>query len=57
MKKLTPTAWICASIIFVGLLLCGTYYLVNKDNGRYQIERGYIIDKKSGEAKHIKDIE
>ena len=53
MKKPTPTFWICASIIFVGLLMCGTYYLVNKDNGRYQYERGYIIDKQTGDAKKI----
>ena len=47
MKKPTSTFWISFSIILVGLLFCGTYYFVNKDNGRYEYESGLIIDKKS----------
>lgn len=54
MKKPTSTFWICFSIILVGLLFCGTYYFVNKDNGRYEYESGLVIDKKTGEAKQIK---
>lgn len=54
MKKPTSTFWICFSIILVGLLFCGTYYFVNKDNGRYEYDSGLIIDKKTGEAKQIK---
>lgn len=53
MKKPTSTFWICFSIIIVGLVFCGTYYLVNKDNGRYQYESGLIIDKRTGIAKQI----
>lgn len=53
LPKLNQTAWISISILIVGLLICGTYYFVNKDNGRYQYERGLIIDKKTGEAKKI----
>lgn len=54
MKKPTSTFWICFSIILVGLLFCGTYYFVNKDNGRYEYESGLVIDKKTGEARQIK---
>ena len=53
MKKPTSTFWICFSIILVGLLFCGTYYFVNKDNGRYEYDSGLIIDKKTGEARQI----
>lgn len=53
MKKPTSTFWICFSIIIIGLAFCGTYYLVNKDNGRYQYESGLIIDKRTGIAKQI----
>jgi hypothetical protein len=51
--KFSPTFWVCVSIIVVGLVFCGTYYFVNKDNGRYQYESGFVIDKKTGEAKRI----
>jgi hypothetical protein len=54
MKKLTSTFWLCFSIILVGLLLCGTYYLTNMDNGRYEYQDGLVIDKKTGDAKPIK---
>jgi len=52
-SQLSATFWICASIIFIGILFCGTYYLVNKDNGRYQYDkkRSIVIDKKTGETK------
>jgi hypothetical protein len=50
----TSTFWICFSIIVVGLLFCGTFYLVNKDNGRYEYQSGLVIDKKTGDAKPIK---
>ena len=53
-QEFTSTFWICASIIFVGLLFCCTYYIVNKDNGRYQLDGGYLIDKKEGTGKPIK---
>ncbi|HAQ19242.1 MAG TPA: hypothetical protein DCR40_08425 [Prolixibacteraceae bacterium] len=53
MKKPTSTFWICFSIILVGLIFCGTYYFVNKDNGRYEYQHGLVIDKKTGEAKQI----
>lgn len=50
---LTSTFWLCFSIILVGLLFCGTYYIVNKDTGRYEYDSGLIIDKKTGDAKQI----
>ncbi len=51
--KLSPTFWISFSIILVGLFFCGTYYFVNKDNGRYEYQDGLVIDKKAGTAKPI----
>jgi hypothetical protein len=53
-EKPTSTFWLCFSIILVGLLFCGTYYFVNKDNGRYEYQSGLVIDKKTGDAKPIK---
>ena len=51
--NLSPTFWISFSIIFVGLLFCGVYYLANKDSGRYEYQDGLVIDKKTGDAKPI----
>lgn len=52
--KLSPTFWISFSIILVGLLFCGAYYLANKDSGRYVYQDGLVIDKKTGDAMPIK---
>lgn len=53
----TSTFWICLSIVLVGFLFCGTYYLTHKDDGRYQYDNGIVIDKKNGTFRPIEKKE
>ena len=53
LPKQTSTFWICFAIIVSSLIIGGSYYLINKDNGRYKVDGALIIDTKTGTAKQI----
>ena len=53
MKKPSSTFWIRLSNIVGSLTIGDFYYLVNKDNGRYRVVKGTIIDTKTAIARRI----